>query len=162
MMEIIIFFGLFVFLKIKLVYLYGYYEKISKNIITYNHKLFFYILKSSIIKYWCEEIDSFLKNYERKRKGSSNQTYNDYLNFKSKYNDLLLTVKEMYDSEELNKIFSVIISPQKYQSIKEFIDAIIHYLSDIIEKINKLDDDKSYFSNLDLIDKSSLLSKDYK
>ena len=68
----------------------------------------------------------------------------------------------MYDSEELNKIFSVIISPQKYQSIKEFIDAIIHYLSDIIEKINKLDDDKSYFSNLDLIDKSSLLSKDYK
>ena len=143
-------------------FIYQYYEKISKNIITYNHKLFFYILKSSIIKYWCEEIDSFLKNYERKRKGSSNQAYNDYLNFKSKYNDLLLTVKEMYDSEELNKIFSVIISPQKYQSIKEFIDAIIHYLSDIIEKINKLGDDKSYFSNLDLIDKSSLLSKDYK
>lgn len=104
----------------------------------------------------------FLKNYERRRKSSSNQIYNDFLTFKNRYNDLLYTVKQINDSEELNRIYSVIISNQKYQSIKEFIEVVKNYLLEIIQKINKLGDERSYLSNLDLIDKSSLISKDYK
>ena len=143
-------------------YIYQNYERISNNMQTYNDRLFFYLLKVAIIKYWCEEVENFLKNYERRRKSSSNQIYNDFLTFKNRYNDLLYTVKQINDSEELNRIYSVIISNQKYQSIKEFIEVVKNYLLEIIQKINKLGDERSYLSNLDLIDKSSLISKDYK
>ena len=99
---------------------------------------------------------------KEEKKNTSNQNYNDFINFKNRYNDLLYCVKQLNESEELNRIYSVIISHQKFQCIKEFIDAVKNYLLEIIQKINKLGDERSYLSNLDLIDKSSLISKDYK
>ena len=146
--------------QLPLFYIFDEYTKVENEVGQNDLKflVFFNLIKLSIIKFWTENVQSFLINSTRKNRKISRQVLLDFNKFYEKESDLSEMIKRTYMLIN-KKDVKIMLNENKLNSLTKFLQKVESQFNAEMNNVINYNNMNKNNNNYEIIDSVSNISK---